>query len=156
MKPDPAMQRLAQATAATQGRNPSVVLEAFVPQTDLVVDLLSLIRLERIGSPLIKGRTPEISDLLIAYGVLTDWPTIEKAWRKNSLDKWVETFASDFPLSGLPALAQQVADAISAATAPADTSTALPDEKKSPQESAGGSTSQPTSADTTAGPPTSS
>jgi hypothetical protein len=151
MKPDPAMQRLAQATAATQGRNPSVVLEAFVPKTDLVVSVQDLLRLERIGSPLLLGGRVSLADWIIAHGVLTAWTDLEKAWRKNALEKWVDAQAAILAPGDLTKLTAQVSAAIEAALKPSTADQGSDPEKKSSAESVGGSSSSPPSAPTTSG-----
>lgn len=148
MKPD-----LASAVSASQGRNPSTVLEAFVPTTELVANVQDLLRLERMSSPLMLGGRVNLSDWIIAHGVLTNWPDIEKAWRKNQLEKWIDAQASRLTPGDLSRLTAQVAAAIEDALAPSVTGSGSDEEKKSSAESAGGSSSSPASAPTTSGAP---
>lgn len=154
MNPPAEIERLAAATAATAGRNPAIVLDAFCPPEGLRVDMLSLLRLERIGSPILTGGPVRLTDWLLAYAVLTDWPRFEKLWKKNTPEAWIEQFAAARPALDMQHICQSVSVAIEAALAPAAADSPTGGlEKKSNQAVDGGSMSSPVSAPTTSGAP---
>lgn len=146
------MSDLAAALTQSAGANPSAVLDAFVPQTALTLRVIDILRLERLGSPLLLGQPPKISDLLIAYGVMTDWEALHQASKRKRIDDWLDTFSADLPASEITRISAIVTAAVEAAFRPVGEASDSDPQKKTSPVADGGSPSSPTSATTTAGP----
>lgn len=138
------------------GATPTVVAAAFAaPEGSLTLRLIDILRLERLGSPLLLGKQPKLSDLIIAYGAITDWPALSAAHQAGTLDAWIEAFAAARPASEITRIASEITAAVQSAFAPAPHGQTQGDstEKKTSPVAGGGSPSPQPSATTTAGHP---
>lgn len=124
--------------AEAAGRNPSVVIQAFCPETEYTLDLDGCILLEALQSPFLTGGAPGIRDTLLASLVLTDADAVLRARRNNRIDDLIRDASRGRRPADLIALGTKISAAIAAAFAPLQTGTE-PAEKKSSLAPAGGS-----------------
>lgn len=125
-------------TEPSRSANPSVVLDAFAPETELVLSVNGALLLEALDNPHFVGkRTPTLRDTIIAALVMIDDTAVSQAQRRGKLDDLIREFSSDHSMPEVLSLFPKVTAAIAAALTPLD-SGADPDEKKSSAAAAGG------------------
>ena len=117
--------------------NPSAVLRAFAPETELVLTLDGYILLEAMESPLTTGQKPRIYDLVLAALVMTDESAVLAARRAGKVEDLIRANTAGKRPADIVALTPLITAAIAAAFDPVHTG-AISTEKKSSQEPVGG------------------
>lgn len=119
--------------------NPSVVLNAFAPETEFVLTLDGWMLLESLDNALTNGTRPKTRDLLLAMLVMTDEEAVFAAKRRGKIDELLSTASAGRKPGDVTGYTEQILAAVEVAFEPSDSGALRDGEKKSPAAPVGGS-----------------
>jgi hypothetical protein len=109
---------------------PSIVQQAFLPETEYVLTLDGALILEALGCRYLTGGQPGLRDIILSILVMTDEDAVILAHRKGQVDKLIQSVTAAHSLGEVLRLGDKVGEALQAALNPTESGVEN-DEKKS-------------------------
>lgn len=138
------------AATVDQPGNPSAVVDSFVPDTEVVIDMRTILLLEAIKPPLAMGRITGLGDILLLHLAITDYDGLSAAHARGEAHQYLWEQAENYTPGQVTRLAAPIQRALEREFEPvagADDGS----QKKTTTPTAGGSPSTTSSPTNTSG-----